>query len=220
MTQSSSQLNRKLAFALFPHKGGNLKCKLVNTLIDPKAFLISNLNNVLSSLCPNSQGFASCVSMTQEKDQSRVPAGWCSTSLYTEGFSAPDHPGSLDPCLPRAGNPLGCARQWGNEVHRLLVIISWSGMSLLLIMQISGAPRPSILCRCGPAAAPTDGECAAPLGSIYCLLLAFGEAGADSATRNCYSARCKGARTLRTLCTRETLYTAGPTALKLEIYPK
>lgn len=75
MTQSSSQLNRKLAFALFFHKGGNLKCKLVNTLIAPKAFLISNLNNVLPSFCPNSQGFASCVSMTQEKDQTGVPAG-------------------------------------------------------------------------------------------------------------------------------------------------
>lgn len=129
-------------------------------------------------------------------------------------------PSHLTPCPPRAGNSRGCARQWGNEVHRLLVIISWSGMSLLLIMQISGAPRPSILCRCGPAAAPTDGKYTTPLGWIYCLLLAFAEAGADSATRNCYSARCKGAHTLWKFCTQETLYTAGPTALKLEIYPK
>lgn len=135
-------------------------------------------------------------------------------------FSAPGHPISLDPCLPRVVNWLGCAWQWGNEVHRLLMIISWSGMSLLLIMQISGAPRPSILCRCGPAAAPTDGKYTTPLGWIYCLFLAFGEAGADSTTRNRYSVRCKGAHTLWKFCTQETLYTAGPTALKLEIYPK
>lgn len=105
-------------------------------------------------------------------------------------------------------------------MHRLLVIISWSGMSLLLIMQISGAPRPSILCRCGPAAAPTDGKYTAPLGWIYCLLLARGEAGADSATRTGYKARSEGAHALLKICTQETLYAAGPTALKLEIYPK
>lgn len=137
-----------------------------------------------------------------------------------ERFSAPVHPFSLDPCLRRAGSPHRCVLQWGNEVHRLLVIISWSGMSLFLIMQISGAPLPSILCRCGPAAAPTDGEYTTPLGWIYCLLLAFGEAEADSARRNCYLARCKGVYTLWKFCTHETLYTAGPTALKLEIYPK
>lgn len=50
-------------------------------------------------------------------------------------------------------------------------------MSLLLIMQISGALSPSILCRCGLAAALTDGEYTTPLGWIYCLLLACVEAG-------------------------------------------
>lgn len=93
-------------------------------------------------------------------------------------------------------------------------------MSLLLIMQISGALSPSILCRCGLAAALTDGEYTTPLGWIYCLLLACVEAGADAEKRNCFRTRCKGAHTLLKTSTQETLYAAGPTALKLEIYPK
>lgn len=45
-------------------------------LIAPITFLISNLNNVLAPVCPNSQDFAQ-VSTTQEKDQNMVPVGCC-----------------------------------------------------------------------------------------------------------------------------------------------
>lgn len=81
MTQSSSQINWELACAIFPTKGGILKCKLVNTLIASKAFLISNLNDMLASFSPNSQDFALCVSMTQEKDQTKVPVDRCNLRL-------------------------------------------------------------------------------------------------------------------------------------------
>lgn len=59
------------------------------------------------------------------------------------------------------------------------VIISESGISLLLIMQISGALSSNILYRCRRAAALTDGKYTAPLVCIYCLLLALlrGEKG-------------------------------------------
>lgn len=130
----------------------------------------------------------------------RQPKPWShwttATEAVKEWFPAPGHPGSLDPCLPSTGKGLGWTLQWGNEVNPLLAIISWSGMSLLLIMQISGTLGPSILCRCGLAAALTDGEYTTPLGWIYCLLLACVEAGADAEKRNCFRTRCKGAHTL------------------------
>lgn len=157
--------------------------------------------------------------MTREKDPSRSRAAGGHTRLQAEASAGPGPPGWRDLGPPGGGNPLRRAQQWGNEVHRLLVIISWSGMSLLLIMQISGAPRPSILCRCRPAAAPTDGKYAAPLGWIYCLL-GLMRKPARTRTEQRLQARWKGARTLFKICTQETLYTAGPTALKLEIYPK
>lgn len=64
-------------------------------------------------------------------------------------------------------------------MHRLLAIISWSGISLLLIMQISEALSSNILYRCRRAAALTDGKYTAPLVCIYCLLLACSEDGED-----------------------------------------
>lgn len=40
-----------------------------------KSILMSNLNGVLARFRPNSQDFALCVSTTQEKDRTEVPAG-------------------------------------------------------------------------------------------------------------------------------------------------
>lgn len=131
--------------------------------------------------------------MTQEKDLNHGLHSLMQAYMVNRAPLGPRPSHLTWPHCTRCGKPLGCAPQWGNEVHRSLEIISWSGMSLLLIMQISGAPRASILCRCGPAAAPTDGKYTTPLGWIYCLHPACREA--DSAMRNCYRARCKGAHT-------------------------